>query len=262
MGAVLRVALAQHLIHCDPATIIAEARRAGADIVVFPEMYSNGCTFPDPADSAANERWRNAAQRPDGEFVQQFREAARSHRTYVVATFLETGDPKPFNSALLIGPKGETVLHHRKVQVCDFQGGAEGMCGRGNQFCTGEIAMDGGTARVGLMICMDREYPESARELSRAGAEVILVPNCCDLATDPQVGNVRIAQARGRAFEMVTGIAVSNYPAPRCDGHSFAADPTGTLIAMADDSPGVTIAAFDLSLIREARAKDHFRWRV
>jgi hypothetical protein len=31
---------------------------------------------------------------------------------------------------------------------------------------------------------------------------------------------------------------------------------------MADDSPGLTIAAFDLSLIRKARTEEHFRWQV
>jgi hypothetical protein len=50
---------------------------------------------------------------------------------------------------------------------------------------------------------------------------------------------VRIAQARGRAFETVIGIAVANYPAPRCDGHSFAVDPSGRIITMAGDSPAL-----------------------
>jgi deaminated glutathione amidase len=112
------------------------------------------------------------------------------------------------------------------------------------------------------MICMDREYPESARSLSRAGAEIVLVSNSCYLANDPVVGDVRIAEMRGRAFEMAMGIAVANYPKPKCDGHSFAVDALGTVIAMADDSPGLTLASFDLNLIRKVRAEDHFRWRV
>jgi predicted amidohydrolase len=109
---------------------------------------------------------------------------------------------------------------------------------------------------------MDREYPEAAGQLSRAGAEIALVPNSCRLATDGPYGDVRIAQTRGRAFETVTGIAVVNYPAPACDGHSFAVDPTGAVVAMAGDSPGLTIAAFDLPLIRRLRDEDCFRWRL
>jgi predicted amidohydrolase len=49
------------------------------------------------------------------------------------------------------------------------------------------------------------------------------------------------SQARGRAFETVIGIAVANYLAPRCDGHCFAVDPSGRIIAMASDLPGFVV---------------------
>jgi len=90
----------------------------------------------------------------------------------------------------------------------------------------------------------------------------VLVPNCCDLATDCAVGDVRIAQARGRAFETVIGIAVANYPALRCDGHSFAVDPCGRIIAMAAASPGLVLATFDLAAIRKVRRDERFRWQI
>lgn len=256
----LRVGLAQYAHDCDPAPIIAEAKNAGATVVVFPEMYSNGYARFDSTDPIATERWLRGADRPNGTFVEKFRDAARACRVYVVATFLEAAEPKPFNSALLIDPMGRTVLHHRKVHICDFNS-PECACARGGEFRIAEIETDVGSVNVGLMICMDREYPDAARALSQAGAEIALVPNCCDLARDPIVGDVRIAQMRGRAFEAVMGIAVANYPAPRCDGHSFATDPTGAVIAMADDSPDLTIATFDLRSIRETRIQEHFRWR-
>lgn len=113
--------------------------------------------------------------------------------------FLEAADPKPFNSALLINPKGETVLHHRKVYICDFDA-PELACGRGREFLSMEILTSAGTVCVGLMICIDREFPEAARSVSRACAEIALVPNCCTLATDPIQSDVRIAQAREAAL--------------------------------------------------------------
>ena len=259
----LRVALAQYPSDRDPAIIVQEAKEAGAEVVVFPEMYSNGYAHFDPKDSAAFKRWRDGAHRADGNFIQEFREAARTHRMHVVATFLEAADPKPFNSALLIDPDGRTVLHHRKVYICDFDDrNPDAACGRGEQFSVGAIETAIGSVKLGLMICMDREYPEAARSLSRAGAEIALVPNCCNLVADDAYGDVRIAQTRGRSFEAVIGIAVANYPAPGCDGHSFATDPTGTVIAIADESPGLTIAAFELSVIRQIRLEDQFRWRL
>lgn len=264
MGTHLTVALAQYLCGRDPSTIVKEAKSAGAEVVVFPEMYSHGYASFDGQDSVAVERWRKSAQSPDGAFVNQFREAARSHEIHVVATLLEAADPKPFNSALLIAPSGRTLLHHRKVYICDFdRASPDSACERGKKFGVAQIETTAGPVKAGLMICMDREYPEAARSLSSQGVEIALVPNCCALATDHEIAcDVRIAQARGRAFEMVMGIAVANYPAPKCDGHSFAVDPTGAVIAMADESTGLVTASFDLALIRRLRMEDHFRWRL
>lgn len=261
MPTLLKVALAQYLSDGDPAEIVPRAKNDGADIVVFPEMYSNGHASFDPNDSKSRERWQQAAEALDGSYVERFRRAARANKLYVVATLLEASNSKPFNSALLIDPKGEMVLHHRKVYICDFDA-PELACDRGHEFHSTEIRTSAGPVRVGMMICMDREYPEAARSLSRAGAEIALVPNCCTLASDKVQSDVRIAQARGRAFEMVMGIAVVNYPTPCADGHSFAVDPNGTVIAMADDSPGITMAIFDLDLIRRIRQEDRFRWCV
>lgn len=258
----LTIALAQYSIDRDPAAVVQESRNAGAEVVVFPEMFSNGYARFDPADARAFERWQKGAQTFDGTFVTKFRDAAKNHKMHVVATFLENADPKPFNSAILIDPEGKSVLHHRKVYTCDFDGlSPDAACGRGERFDVAEIQTSAGLVKTGLMICMDREYPEAGRSLSGAGAEIVLVPNSCRLATDGPYRDVRIAQARGRAFEAVIGIVVANYPAPVCDGHSFAVDPTGAVIAMAGDSPGLTIASFDLELIRRLRKEDHFRWR-
>jgi deaminated glutathione amidase len=259
MAAELTVALAQYPSDSDPAQILACAKEGQAEIVVFPEMYSNGHASFDLNDSNSQECWQRAAEAPDGCYVERFRQAARHSGIYVVATLLEAATPKPFNAALLINPQGETVLHHRKVHICDFDA-PESACDRGYEFRSTEIHTSAGSVRVGMMICMDREFPEAARSLSRAGAEIALIPNCCTLATDRVQSDVRIAQARGRAFEMVMGLAVANYPAPRADGHSFAIDPNGTVIAMAGDCTGLTMATFDLDLIRSMRNEDRFRW--
>ena len=125
MDSHLNVALAQYLNDRDPAIIVGEAKNAGAEIVLFPEMLSNGHAYFDTRDSTARERWLKEAQSPNGSFVERFREAARTYQTYVVTTFLEAGDPKPFNSALLIGRNGHTILRHRKVYICALRAAAE-----------------------------------------------------------------------------------------------------------------------------------------
>jgi predicted amidohydrolase len=182
----VQVALAQYFGGREPSGIVEEAGRAGAEIVVFPEMYSNGCARFDPSDCAALARWRDGAQSISGDFVTRCVAAARAHEIYVVATFLEAAEPKPFNSALLIDRRGRPILHHRKVYICNFDS-PEMACGRGMNFDVCEIETRSGPVRLGLMICMDREYPEAARSLASKGAEIALVPNCCDLATDREL---------------------------------------------------------------------------
>ena len=116
--------------------------------------------------------------------------------------------------------------------------------------------------RLGLMICMDREYPEAARALSRQGAEIVL----CRIALIWLQIALSATCASGRPagvhFEAVISIAVANYPVPRCDGHSFAVDPSGRIIAMADASPGLVLATFDLGAIRKERREERFRWQI
>ena len=256
----VKVALLQHLEKADPADLIGQAATMGADIAVFPEMLSNGYAAFDAGDPEAEAAWRTGAQALNGPFVDRFRDAARQHRIHVVATLLEAADPDPFNAALLIDPAGDIVLHHRKVHICDFDT-PESACGRGDRFDVTTVETAAGPVTVGLMICMDREYVDSAATLSAKGAEIILVPNCCDMATDPVVGDVRIAHLRGRAFESVTGIALANYPTPRCDGHSLAVDPLGRVIAIAGPDPTTLLADFDLAALRRTREKERFRWR-
>ena len=69
MSQSLTVALAQYPSGRDCTQIVAEAKAAAAEIVVFPEMYSNGYARFDPDDPATKARWCAAAESLDGDFV-------------------------------------------------------------------------------------------------------------------------------------------------------------------------------------------------
>ncbi len=88
------------------------------------------------------------------------------------------------------------------------------------------------------------------------GAELILTPNACELEAN------RIGQFRARAFENMLGVAMANYAAPQCNGHSVAFDaaafgangePLDPLIVEAEEAEGVYVAEFDLDKIRAYR---------
>jgi predicted amidohydrolase len=162
----LKIALAQYLSGGDVGEIVGEARAGGAEIVVFPERYSNGYAPFDANDPAAKARWCAEAESLDGEFVSRFREAARTHQIHVVATFLEKAEPQPFNAALLVDATGRPLLHHRKVHICDFDS-PELAFGRGSGFATCDI--DTG-ARPGVPRSDDLHGPRVPGSRSRAVA--------------------------------------------------------------------------------------------
>ena len=222
------------------------AKKAGADIALFPEMWSSGYTI---SNDKAVER--------NGEFVNAFKCCAAELGMAVGVTFLEKYRPLPRNSFILFDRYGEQALYYAKVHTCDF--GEESKLSAGDDFSVCELDTAAGTVKIGAMICYDREFPESARILMLKGAEIILVPNACPMEIN------RLSQLRARAFENMTGIATCNYPAgkPDCNGHSSAfdgvaylpglTDSRDTLILEAGEDEGIYIAEFDLDTIREYR---------
>ncbi len=250
--------MAQVMNDTDVDAISASAAERGAHVVVFPEMFSNGYSRFDPEDEAPRRAWIEAAVPIDGAYVEGFRRAARRYGLAIVATFLERGSPKPFNSAILIDSNGEVILHQRKRHICFFDVREEA-CAAGESSSVARLRTDAGEVAVGILICMDREFPDVASDLVRDGAEVILVPNSCPLVDDPAVGDVRVAGVRALAFQSVLGVAVANYPAPKDDGRSFAVTPLGKILAMGGSQPELVVADFDLDQIRALQEQDWFR---
>jgi len=105
-----------------------------------------------------------------GPTIERFAELARRHSTYVAFSLLERSGPDIFNTGVLIDRRGKVAGTYRKVQLPQEEVAAGEA--PGNAFPVFEADF----GRVGLMICHDTSFPEPAVELSRAGAELILVP--------------------------------------------------------------------------------------
>jgi predicted amidohydrolase len=237
-----------------------QAASLGADIALFPEMWSVGYTAcPDDAEGRA--RWRGLAERTDGVFVAHFRELARELDMAIALTYLEQWEPAPRNTVSLIDRRGEVVLTYAKVHTCDFS--VERELTPGDEFFVSTLATRAGDVRVGAMICYDREFPESARVLMLQGAEVILTPNACELERH------RIGQFAARAFENMVGVAMANYAAPQVNGHSVAFDGVAfegqpdadgqsadMLLVEAGGDEGVYMARFDIDRLRDYRRRE------
>ena len=231
------------------------AKDAGADIALFPEMWSCGYSFPQ--DSAAV---KAAATAADGDFVESFGSLAARLQMAIGITFLEEYEPSPRNSFAMFDRFGRRVLSYAKVHTCDF--GEERILTAGNSFPVSELDTREGPVKVGAMICYDREFPESARILMLGGAEMILVPNACPMEIN------RLSQLRGRAYENMCAIATANYPMgqPDCNGHSTVFDgvaylpnetaPRDTCLLEAPEEEGLYLAEVDLELLRAYRRSE------
>lgn len=232
-----------------------KAKEMGADIALFPEMWSVGYNIPNDIDQL-----NNSAVSSDSAFVNSFGELAREQNMAIGITYLEKYDPSPRNTLSLFDRFGNRILTYAKVHTCDFD--IESKLTAGDDFYVVDLDTEQGMVKVGAMICYDREFPESCRILMLKGAEIVLVPNACPMEIN------RISQLRARAFENMVGIATVNYPSgqPDCNGHSTAFDGIAyrpsepasrdMLIIEAGEREGIYLADFPVDELREYRSRE------
>ena len=229
-----------------------KAKEMGADIALFPEMWSDGYFLPQE-EGAVDE----LAIAADSEFVCSFCTLAKELQMAIGITFLEQNEPKPLNSIILFDRSGELRLHYSKVHICAFAD--EKVLSSGDCFYVTDLDIGRGTVKIGSMICFDREFPESARILMLKGAEVILAPNACPMEIN------RLAALRTRAYENKVAIATCNYPKgqPDCNGRSTVFDGVAWLedepgvrdmcILEAPEEEGIYLAEIDMDMLRDYR---------
>ena len=232
------------------------AKKKGADIALFPEMWSNGYAIHErPA-----EEWRREAIPADSEFVDNFGRLAGELDMAIGITLLEKYADGVRNTLVLFDRFGERKMTYAKVHTCDFS--VERNLTPGEGFCVTELDTACGIVKVGTMICYDREFPESARILMLQGAELILVPNACPMEIN------RLSQLRARAYENMLAVATCNYPetVPDCNGRStvfhgvaYLPEEEGsrdTCILEAGGEEGIYIAELDLKQLRDYRENE------
>ncbi len=229
------------------------AKKMGADIALFPEMYSNGYNIYNRDVS----EWKREAIDTESDFVTAFRHLSKELNMAIGITLLEKFNNAPRNTMVLFDRFGNHKFTYAKVHTCDFD--VERNLTAGEDFYVTELDTEQGKIEVGAMICYDREFPESARILMLKGAELILIPNACPMEIN------RLSQLRGRAYENMTAIATCNYPdtVPDCNGISTLFDgvaylpeldgPRDSCVFKANSCEGVYIAELDVDMLRRYR---------
>jgi N-carbamoylputrescine amidase len=97
-----------------------QAKAAGADIALFPEMWNIGYQLPDPAHPELIELWRGHAVDAHSEFVSAFKNLARQLDMAIGLTYLEKWEGAPRNSLSLIDRHGQIRLTYAKLHTCEW----------------------------------------------------------------------------------------------------------------------------------------------
>ena len=220
---------------------IKEASGRGADILLLPECFITGYDLPVEFSQAIDD---NAL------CLKEICAAAKETGTGVVATTFTKGKEKPQNTAFVIDKTGQIIMKYSKVHTCDFAD--EACLESGDEF----KVCDFHGIKIGVMICYDREYPESARILMLKGAEIILVPNDCGSMRP------RLQALSTRAYENMTGVVMAN-PNGENAGCSCAFSPIcwnedgicidNTMFIADEMSEGLYYADFDMDKLRTYR---------
>ena len=115
-----------------------QAKEKGADIAIFPEMWSCGYVFPHEEVSL-----RECAIPRYGSFVKRFAELAAELDMAIAITFLEQHEPKPRNTVCLFDRHGKIQYCYSKVHICNFgEEDDESVLDAGDDFFVTELDVD------------------------------------------------------------------------------------------------------------------------
>ena len=175
---------------------IIASQAEGVDLLVVPEMFLTGYNIGAKAVA-------ELAQPHDGPAAQQIAELAQTSGTAIAYGYPERGDDGHiYNSVQVFDSHGQSLCNYRKTHLF-------GQLDR-DMFSPGQDAFpvfELNGWQLGLLICYDLEFPENARRLALAGAELIIVPTA-NMAPYDFIAEVTV---RSRAFENQCYVAYANY---------------------------------------------------
>jgi N-carbamoylputrescine amidase len=255
----------------DPGANIAQAEQLvraaasqGAQVILLPELFETPyfCIEQDSRHlQLAQPLAHNAA-------VRHFRAVARELGVVLPISFFERDGLAYFNSCAVIDADGEVLGVYRKSHIPNGPGYQEK-----TYFAPGDTGFkvwDTRHGRIGVGICWDQWFPETARILALLGAELLLFPTAIGSEPPPAVAlnsreHWQRAQQGHAAANLLPLIAANRYGLERSlqdpqglyirfYGSSFITDATGAKLAEAPESgDAVLLARFDLTQLAAQR---------
>ncbi len=240
--------------------LVEDAAARGAQVVLPPELFA-GPYFCKVEDDALFATARPTAEHPS---VVAMQALAKALKVAIPTSFFERDGHHYYNTLAMIDAGGEILGTYRKSHIPDGPGYEEKFYFRpGND---GFKVWDVFGTRIGIGICWDQWYPETARVLARKGAELLFYPTA--IGSEPKDAEMDTSRMWRRAM---IGHAVSNcmpvIAANRIGheaeagegqafyGHSFICDEWGDMLAeFGCDESGALVATLDLGAAARHRA--------
>ena len=198
---------------------VAEAARAGAKLVLLQELH-NGAYFCQTQDVREFDR----AEPIPGPSTERLSRLAARHGVVLVSSLFERRAAGLYhNTAVVFDADGRVAGRYRKMHIPDDPGFMEKF-----YFTPGDLGfepIDTAVGRLGVLVCWDQWYPEAARLMALAGAEMLLYPTA--IGWDPRDEDAEKRRQQEAWVLSQRGHAVANgVPVLSCNRVGFEADPS------------------------------------
>jgi N-carbamoylputrescine amidase len=240
--------------------LVREAAGKGAKIILPSELFE-GHYFCQTQKEEDFERARPAEGHPT---IRHFQELAKQLGVVIPVSFFEAAGPEHYNSIAIIDADGANLGVYRKSHIPDGPGYQEKFFFKpGN---TGFRAFATKHATIGVAICWDQWFPEAARAMTLAGADILFYPTA--IGSEPEEPDFDSAQSWqrvmiGHAVANSVGVVAANRVGTEGGmtfyGSSFVSDARGEKVAeLGRSEPGIAVADLDIAQIRRIRASMGF----
>lgn len=232
--------------------LIDQAAAKGAQITCLQEIFF-GPYFCQDQDT----RWYDMAESVPGPTTETMQAAARKHNMVLIVPLYEkqiTG--VYYNTAVVIDADGTVLGKYRKTHIPQVNRFWEKFYFKPGNL--GYPIFETRYAKIGVYICYDRHFPEPARALGLAGAEITFNPSATTASQSQYLWKLEQpahAVANGFFTGAINRVGVEEEFGPgRFYGTSYFCDPRGRIIAEGtEDTDDVVVADLDLDMIKEVR---------
>ena len=238
----------------DAARMIGEAKSAGADYVLTPEMTN--------IMEVKRERLFATIVEEDADTsLATLRELARKLGIYIHIGSLAINltQDKAANRSFLIDPKGEIAARYDKIHMFDVDLGGGESYRESNSYRPGDLAVlsDLPWGRLGLTVCYDLRFPALYRALAEAGATLLAIPSAFTQQTGAAHWHVlnRARAIENGCFVFAAAQGGKHENGRETFGHSLIVDPWGRILAEGGAEPGVVMAEIDVGEVAKARSR-------